>query len=70
MAIRNQYTQLFECGYYQDIAFHKDKTNHGTPKSLKQGRFEEKEDDPSETPNKLDINEHFNGNCQSKRQGE
>lgn len=69
MAIRNQYSQQFECGYYQDIALHKDNTNHGQAKSLKQGQFKPKEDDPNETPNKLDINEHFKGNCQSKRQG-
>lgn len=68
MSVRNQYTQLFECGYYQDIAFHKDNTKHGFAKSLKQGMLEDKEDNPNETPNKLNINELFNGNCQSRKE--
>lgn len=57
-------TQLFECGYYYDAGYHADNTNHGTPKGHTPPK--PKDDDPSECPNKLNIEELFSTNSQSK----
>lgn len=66
MAIRNQYTDLFDNGYYQDIAKFK-ASKMGVSPSGTRGEntdFDLKEDDVKRP--KLDVNKLFNGNVQSK----
>ena len=66
MAIRNQYTDLFDSGYYQDIAKHKaDKL--GVSPSGSRGEntdFDNKEDEIKRA--KLDIKKNFSGSSQSR----
>ena len=70
MAIRNQYTDLFDGGYYQDIAKHKaDKL--GVSPSGSRGEntdFDNKEDEVKRP--KLDIKKNFTGSSQSRLVGE
>ena len=66
MSIRNQYTELFECGYRQDIAFHKDTTEHGQAKSLNPKPKPMKSVYNDAPKKKLNIKKHFESCSQSR----
>ena len=67
MAIRNQYTDLFDSGYYQDIAKHKANKLGVSPSGSRDENtdFDNKEDEVKRP--KLNIKEHFKNNAQCRK---